>query len=176
MYLLADFSNKENKAKRRAAELDMAVRLGGAKGGDKANLKKVRARRNQTFVDPLAYRSTLKKDKVFQPYALDTSKSSTIPKWADKSRGISERMKIGGILGNDFISTRPSESEKVIEKVRKIDADRFTKKLNAMPKSDIAPVVKPKGDKRFLIGAGLGLAGLTGLALANRKKKERQDG
>jgi len=170
-----NFSNKENKKKRRAAEIDQAVRLGGVNdpSADKVNLGKVRQRRNQDFVDPLKYRSTLKEDKIFKPYGLGTSKRSSIPLWADKSRGVSERMKLGGMLGNQFIGTEPSQSDAVRAKAQSIDKKRWDAKMKSMYKPDSAPVPAGKSGsgKGLLIGAGLGVAGLGAAYLATRKKK-----
>jgi len=177
MYLLVDFgeTKRQNKAKRRAAEIDRAIRTGGIKGDstvDRYNLARVREKRKQSFVDPLSYRSSLKNDKVIQPY--EKVKASTIPLWADKTRGGRERLKIGGILGNEFISTKPSDNEKIREKARTINANKFNKKINSMSKSVTNVPTKPKsGTGGLLLATGLALGGIgSSLYLANRRKKK----
>lgn len=198
MYLLTDllpyatFGNKKNKAKRKAAEARQAFEYADidfpegqdanqylSKERNRKLLQNVRKQRQLDYIDPLQYREKQSKDKIFAPYAWDKDKPSQtkLGRWRDTARLSTSQPNTLGAPTVGGIDLRPSLSEKTSNLVNKINNKRFKNSLTTAPTStNVVGNTKSKsGSGGLLIGASLGLAGLAGLALANRRKKEKQN-
>lgn len=228
MYILADFGNKENKKKRKAAESAMVEnRLSNLYADEyknnpnsdeinklrKQELQESRKRRNSLLVDPLKKRSVLMRgeEKILAPY--DSQSVDRLPKWNEKQN----RGKYGNYTGID--NYLPKKGEEVLLKREEASRQRnapkpiqsakqvkepagivqksvpFRRKpveitkgapqivqpkaLNLPKKEFDTSGLKPKSGnmmRNLAVGAiGLGTIG-AGLALANRRKKDKQDG
>lgn len=233
MHILADllpyanFGNKENKAKRKAAESAMVEnRLSNLYANEykdnsksdeinklrKQELQESRKRRNSLSVDPLKKRSVLMRgeEKILAPY--DSQSVGRLPKWNEKQN----RGKYGNYTGVDTYlpkkgedillkreealrqrnAVKPSQPVKQVKKpvniVQKSVPFRrkpieITKgapqivqpKILNLPKKEFDTAeLKPKSGnmvRNLAVGAiGLGAIG-AGLALANRRKKQKQN-
>lgn len=146
MYILADFGNKENKAKRRAAESVMVEnRLSNLYSDEykdnpksdeinklrKQELQESRKRRNSVLVDPLKKRSVLSRgqEKILTPY--DSQSVGRLPKWSEKQN----RGKYGNYTGVD--NYLPKKGEEILlkreEAYRQRNAPKPVKQVKEPP-------------------------------------------
>ena len=152
MFLLADFGNKENKAKRKSAEnrigYDRVMSELDSYGADPAYLAKekakeirtIRERRNLPLVDPLAYRAKQKgKQKILAPY---TAKEGLykLPSWEESSGRIQDR----GSRGSDYVGSDSRLSSNTKRQNRVDEILKPKPKTTVTVQKSPAPVSMPR--------------------------------